>query len=418
MTIDLPRARSAHDLMIDEVIFKRDLDEVHLLLDFVSGQTDKSLDSLTIADAADPTGKTRMTTRAVVERITAIRYPPDGKQPAQNAADAAFLLVVKDQLNGMAHPARGLTVAYTAMFVGAAGKAGSLWSWMRRLFRAADPTRPDHGAGDMNLAAEIYPGMPLHATIFRWWFAFLVAIVLPAWLMLTALTYWDNALGRQIMQRFDRVEQDRRALVQANPTLVQVGACDRDVKPELMFACARLAELAGVRTATHRDLDRFRGCNEGASLKHLHVMQWGSTLCDVSGGKEPAEQMIATVLLVYSNYILPMMFGLLGTMIAAIRKIQDQVGKSELHPRDLLLTMLLMPTGAVAAVAVGLFFSPTGTAAGGSAGLSGDLTLTAGGIGFLAGYGSPAFFVMMDGLLRQVFRLEKPGPKDKPATPA
>jgi hypothetical protein len=46
------------------------------------------------------------------------------------------------------------------------------------------------------------------------------------------------------------------------------------------------------------------------------------------------------------------------------------------------------------------------------------LTLTAGGIGFLAGYGSPAFFTLLDGLLKQVFRLDKPAPKDQPAAPA
>ena len=112
--------------------------------------------------------------------------------------------------------------------------------------------------------------------------------------------------------------------------------------------------------------------------------------------------MVSDVLSVYSAYILPMMFGLLGTIIAAIRKIQDQVGKSELHPRDFLLTALLVPMGAVAAVAVGLFFSPSGAGLAGEEKLSGNLSLTAGGIGFLAGYGSPAFFSLMDDLLKQV----------------
>jgi hypothetical protein len=48
--------RARHDLLVDQIVFKRDLDEVHLLLDHVSGQTDKSLDSLKVADESDPKG--------------------------------------------------------------------------------------------------------------------------------------------------------------------------------------------------------------------------------------------------------------------------------------------------------------------------------------------------------------------------
>jgi hypothetical protein len=51
--------------------------------------------------------------------------------------------------------------------------------------------------------------------------------------------------------------------------------------------------------------------------------------------------MVSTILGVFGSYILPTMFGLSGTMIAVIRKIQDQFGKSELHPRDFLLMQLL-----------------------------------------------------------------------------
>ncbi len=75
MSDNLSQTRSEYDRMIDEVTFKRDLDEVHLLLDHVSGQTDTSLASLKIADEADPEGKKMLSTRAIVERITQIHYP-------------------------------------------------------------------------------------------------------------------------------------------------------------------------------------------------------------------------------------------------------------------------------------------------------------------------------------------------------
>ena len=415
MSDSTPSARGEHDRMIDEVIFKRDLDEVHLLLDHVSGQTDKSLADLRIADDTDPEGKKMLSTRAIVERITQIRYPPDGGTSGKNASDAAFLLVVKDQLNGLADPARGLTVAYSSMFVGVAHRSGFLGSWLNSLLRAPAPSQAARG---MSLAQEIYPGLVQHARLFRSWFAFLVVIALPIWLALTALTYWDGAYGRALMQRFDHIERQRQELVQTSPELAHPDTCKDTPKPELALACAKIVSLRAARQSTRVDLDHFRRCDHASCNTWLHVMRWGFVLCGTWDATEPEEQMVATVLTVFSNYILPMMFGLLGAMIAAIRKLQDQVGKSELHPRDFLLTVLLVPMGSVAAVAVGLFYSPTGTATGGAAGLSGNVTLTAGGIGFLAGYGSAAFFTLLDNLLKQVFRLDKPAPKDRPAIPA
>ena len=415
MSETAPPNRSDHDRMVDEVIFKRDLDEVHLLLDYVSGRTDKSLADLKIADDADPDGKKMLSTRAIVERITQIRYPPDSRNTGKNAQDAAFLLVVKDQLNGLADPARGLTVAYTAMFVGVSSRPGLFGLWLNALLRTPEADRAARG---MSLAQQVYPGLVRHADRFRHLFFFLVVIALPIWLALTALTYWDGAYGRSLMQRFDHIERQRQELVQASPALAYPDACNAPPKPELAPACAKLNALGDARTGARVDLRHFRSCDDAACNSWLHVMRWGFVLCGSGDGAEPEEQMIATVLTVYSNYILPMMFGLIGAMIAAIRKIQDQIGKSELHPRDSLLTVLLVLMGSVAALAVGLFYSPNGTGMGGGMGLSGDLTLTAGGIGFLAGYGSASFFTLLDSLLKQVFRLDKPAPKDPPAKPA
>jgi hypothetical protein len=44
-----------------------------------------------------------------------MRYPPPS-QSGERAKEAAFLLEVKDWLNWLAYPARGLTIAYTTMF--------------------------------------------------------------------------------------------------------------------------------------------------------------------------------------------------------------------------------------------------------------------------------------------------------------
>jgi hypothetical protein len=62
-----------------------------------------------------------------------------------------------------------------------------------------------------------------------------------------------------------------------------------------------------------------------------------------------------------------------------------------------------IPMGLVAGIAVGLFFSPSSVPVQGSGAVAGDLTLTASGLGFLAGYASQTFFHFIDDLLKRVF---------------
>src|SRR3954447_6908933 len=59
----------------DQLIFDQNLNEVYLLIDFISGRSDRSLSSLSIPN---PKGATSETFKAaeIVERIAARRYPP------------------------------------------------------------------------------------------------------------------------------------------------------------------------------------------------------------------------------------------------------------------------------------------------------------------------------------------------------
>ncbi|MBV9586881.1 MAG: hypothetical protein JO213_18560, partial [Alphaproteobacteria bacterium] len=110
------------------------------------------------------------------------------------------------------------------------------------------------------------------------------------------------------------------------------------------------------------------------------------------------------ILSVFTTYILPMMFALLGTLIGAFRAILNRVLDSELAPRDFVRMMLGIPTGLVAGIAVGLFLSPTSVPIQGSGiGVGGQLTLTASGLGFLAGYASQSFFTYLDTIIGTVF---------------
>jgi hypothetical protein len=70
-----------------------------------------------------------------------------------------------------------------------------------------------------------------------------------------------------------------------------------------------------------------------------------------------------------------------------------------LSPRDYALSLVRLPLGVMAGLAVGLFFSPSTSVAvpqGVGTGIASTLTLTAGGLAFLAGYGAEAFFRMLD----------------------
>src|SRR5215468_9570963 len=94
-------ARS-QDELIDEEIYRRDLAEVHLLMDFISGLPNKSLNDLKLPDLGwqpppdrpqDP--RPVMDPAHAVTRISLIRFPPDPK-PEIRAEDAAVLLLAKD----------------------------------------------------------------------------------------------------------------------------------------------------------------------------------------------------------------------------------------------------------------------------------------------------------------------------------
>src|SRR5215471_17073717 len=89
----------------EELVYRQDLNEVYLLLDFISGRPDKRLSDLD-NKFADPhsNNKDRLSSAEIIARVSEMRYPPDGPR-RDRATDAAFLLELKDCLNSMAYPA-------------------------------------------------------------------------------------------------------------------------------------------------------------------------------------------------------------------------------------------------------------------------------------------------------------------------
>src|SRR3954447_6594348 len=272
---------------MQDFIFQRELSEVYLLLDYLSGRSNQSL-ATALAD--EKGGKVS------IEELCEISWPPQGSKPEQ-AKQAAKLLLAKDKLNTAAKPASGASIAFTLLVAGDDDLAGNRRGWFRRLFcarraesekdrsPAAAPDKPSReasGAGSVapaaaaasppaeqpaptpagptdapspppprgdgghdgepplagiwgggapsrtSLARLPYPGLVgtagCHSTAINW-----VIGLLFVWLLLTCLLSWNIAAGRAIVARLDTVEKDRLTIegkiekAEVSPAQQQIG---------------------------------------------------------------------------------------------------------------------------------------------------------------------------------------------------
>ncbi len=243
--LDDQRGR-AQPLDIRDFIFVRELAEVYLLLDHISGRWDKPLD----ADAD-----------ALIGAICAIGWPPAGQQP-DAAQQAATLLRAKDRLNALARPASGATIAFTLLVVGEEDPRRRPRRWWRRWWpgnprlkelcaaawrgrgAAADPAplpdvqdapaaprnlvppftsstgQPDliaPGCGftrpptRMSLARTAFPGLIGPAGHFNrgiW----RIVLFLVLWMVLTCVLSWDITAGNVVLTHLDTLRTQQAEL--------------------------------------------------------------------------------------------------------------------------------------------------------------------------------------------------------------
>ena len=448
----------AQDALIDQEIFYRDLNEVHLLIEFISSLPGKSLNDLKLPDpswdaAPNPAAVKRriMDQAESVARISKIRFPPQ-PDPKTRAEDAAVLLLAKDRLNELARPARGRSVAYTTMFVSGVRKQ-----------KGDQHTETPQDLPRWGLAQRACPELVSDVRRFRAIFLFLLIFVF-VWLLVTAICYWDAALGDSILQNFNAMDQEKGKFYQANPKLLgcspssdvyDTSASSGDYDAATRLSCLKLNQLSANQQKTVEALARFSSCIGWPYYwsprcwpglvfgGRQTVGGTGRGTTDVApaqqGGTEPEKQSalagqratalsgkagtgigqqlippdtptIAANLLVYGTYILPMMFGVLGTLVAALRAVHDKIRDNLLAPRDLLLTLTSLPIGAVAGLAVGLFFRYQAGLASELSGLPSAASLSAAGLAFLAGYAADAFFSFLNSVRSQVFKATNPPP--------
>jgi len=356
----------------------------------------------------------------------------------------------------------------------------------------------------VDLAERANPELIPHVRRFKNVFSALIAVVF-VWLTLTALTYWDIALGGSLLQHIDQLKQDSLTILRANPSLEDCAKNPPSKRDTDRVACSQLQANSQAVAKANEDLTRYSQCR--GVIKILFIRCWpGSNFVGrdlgaagsaakqntsnaaipaaasaastnpgtkVAVGEQPPSpsappspssapqaengtnpsasnqsspaaenppqsaaerggrqnastdqeagrtdgQAISSVISVFSTLVLPMMFGLLGTLVATIRSVHDKMRDNLLSPRDHVLMLTGLPIGAIAGLVVGLFINPAGSTPGTPSGLTGGLSLSAGGLAFLAGYAADAFFSFLDSIRSQVFAATNPPPGADGAAP-
>lgn len=152
-----------------------------------------------------------------------------------------------------------------------------------------------------------------------------------------------------------------------------------------------------------------------SSITSILTSFWNST-GDRSGSAEQQnppgddiEWVVIARLLVLGNYVLPVVFALLGAIAYVMVDYFNKIRASLLSPRDLGLACIRIVLGLLVGACIGLLYSsavPVYQAPGVAAGVSGllnTLTLSASGVAFLAGFAVEGVFSMLEMLARRIF---------------
>jgi hypothetical protein len=420
----------------EQLILQRDLNEALLLMDFISGRPDVHIWDISDikypvrADNEDNAdrGNNQVPTQAptlppieVIRRICALRYPPEANLSLPERADnSALLLCVKDKLNSIAHPANGLTIAYTYMFLEETAQS------KRNESTGQQPIVIAEKGTRAIVAKAAYPGLIASAKRFRC-FHRNVARAGAAITIFSAILLWLVVYGVQLTSRF---EENQRSVTDVTSQIYALIdkenapiAADRQSHDSVPTRCkARIDDQSNqVRLLCNQwsyyQARYEKSINDVATFANKWPSEWLSipfptspTLEKNKAGdfiaRQEDVQSITLVLSAYASYVLPLLFGLVGTIASFLRDISNRITGSILSPRDETLAIIRIILGAIAGLAVGLFFKPASVAAQISAG-AGVLTLSASGIAFLAGYGADGFFRMMDAMIVRIFSLDQ-----------
>jgi cbb3-type cytochrome oxidase subunit 3 len=392
-------------------VLRRELSEVHLLLDNIASSTEKRLP---IAAAGRPGALGEDWLRRVCE----IEWPPEGSPPDE-ARDAELLIRVKDHLNMLAAPASGLTIAFTHLVTHEAG-AGRASSALRSA-EADGPSR-------RSLARAAYPDLVDRAQTFRNGVR-AIGVFLFAWLLLTCLASWYIAFGNAALAQREAA-QAVFLLADARVQEVAAGAASKagvgtpatnsppaasafqptEAARPVLPACPT---ASGTTPATYTSVPQRQACTalaEAQAVRAASDIQIAHWMLRSATGGGPALSAYATALAgVLGTAILPVLYGILGAGAAVLRSLSTKMRLSLLAPRDLNLALQQLALGAVMGACIGIFIAQPSTGPGTGATVIGPVALSASALSFLAGFGVDAVFATLESVISRVFNVQPSG---------
>ena len=407
-------------------VLNRELSEVHLLLDNLSANPDKSFKLLAV-DNSSGLPKTWL------DDVCRISWPPKDATP-EAAAQAALLIRAKDRLNILARPASGATIAFTLLV------SQEEVAVAKRERGVSAPTR-------RSLACDAYPGLVAKAETFRW-FMRAMGWGLLVILLLTCGLSWYVAYGASTVAQATSVQaalaaaekrisdseapvNDKAAEDTVTPLAGKavVAYCDR---PKLLPAWTGPAEVVRYESVSQMQACQARDHVERQvrSVNYLlrrwmdpksffvprqPVAQRAKRPID-SGALQETLVYAQSILHILASSVLPVFYGVLGAAAAALRSLspQDRV-QNTLPPRDLLLSWQQLALGAVMGACIGLLCRPAERRRRRLAGAFwSSVALSSSALSFVAGFGVDQVFTALEALMGRIFAVVQP---TTPATP-
>ncbi len=389
---------------LHDFIFERQLSEIYLLLDHISGRAGKTLKAMQEDD--------------LLEEICRIGWPPAGG-PVEKAQQATTLLRARDRLNDAASPATGASIAFTLLVMADDASDG-----------AAAPVIAGLGAPSRaSLAHTAFPNLARPAVAFRRRSQF-ITMALLVWLLLTCLLSWNIASGTAILARIDSLTSDQTVLTTRADTIDAAetrvieavppsgdpgGFCTRHPRGSVQIdrLCTALSSNQLARRVAYGNLADWLAA--WRSLKWLPRALVCHGDCLATGPGEARltpnamdEQWASILTAVLANAVLPVCYGILGAGAAIVRSLWSRMRDSLLSPRDLTLSIEQLALGAVVGACIGLFVTPANTPQSSALpSLVGAIAMPASALSFVGGFGVESVFVALEALIRRVFAIRE-----------
>lgn len=415
---------------------ERALSDVALLRSFVSSRNEVSL-AHAFENAGFPARPPAETpTREEFLRRLAEIEQMEVDTLARDAGAVAFLFGARDTLNAVAAPADAYTIAFTGFYTGSLPEATQLaarpgFAEMRRQARTSKIVTGAIAAIGV-IAVVLAVVISVHAMVGK---TVLSQVAATA----AALASIDSEIAEYDRQAVQRLEQrtgvrpdiwnailpplcermSAFALLGTNPERFLHGY----EGPEHYLVCARRNEAERNLLVAKSELANWIDMTTGVRLEReivpspegpreritkVHNVTWiswlpGLSVRDVRQHTDyTSPQVGAALLSALAVYYLPVLFGVLGGTVYAVRRLNHKIVASELHPRDWRHALLRIFMAFLLGASIGLFLQPEGTKFNGP---TGEVALSIAAISFLAGYSVEVVFRFFDLVITQALRV-------------